>query len=162
MSCVPFEQHTFEYGPRDYLNQLMSLISTLRGGQQRYLPLLLAKISDTVPSMPMSMPGYAVPAAPGSSMVDELYEGSQTQSSAPNSGESTPFGSPPSGAIDSQAFGFAEMGMGPSSTSAAFPVAMMTGIQYCDLATSAALQIMQDSAMHGYPEAAGPTKYEIG
>lgn len=88
MSCVPFEQHTFEYGPRDYLNQFLSLISTLRGGQQRYLPLLLSKINDTLPSMPM--PGYNMVSVPGRGRIDEIYD-----SSNPNSSDSTPFGSPP-------------------------------------------------------------------
>jgi hypothetical protein len=76
MSCVPYEQHTFEYGPRDYLNQIMTQISGLRGGNQRYMPLLLSKINDAMPSMPT--PGFSLPI---------------TQSSS----ASTPFGSPPHG-----------------------------------------------------------------
>lgn len=98
MSCVPFEQHTFEYGPRDYLNQFLSLISTLRGGQQRYLPLLLSKINDTLPTMPM--PGYSMVSVPGSrGRIDEIYD-----SSNPNSGDSTPFGSPPPQPVGQQLY----------------------------------------------------------
>lgn len=93
MSVIPHEQYTFELGPRDYLNQLMTLISTLRGGQQRFLPLLMQKIDDTMPNTP----GYAIPAIPPSLRSEEVYDGSH--SSAANSHESTPFGSPLSAGI---------------------------------------------------------------
>lgn len=99
MSVIPHEQYTFEFGPRDYLNQLMTLISNLRGGQQRYMPLLMQKINDTMPNAP----GYAIPAIPRS----DMYEGSQTHSSAPNSGDSTPFGSPLS--PGAQTFGYSDL-----------------------------------------------------
>ncbi|KAK4507008.1 hypothetical protein PRZ48_000742 [Zasmidium cellare] len=85
MSVIPHEQYTFEFGPRDYLNQLMSLISTLRGGRQRYLPLLMQKINDTM----ANTPGYTIPAIPPSIRGEELYDGSPS-----HSGDSTPFGSP--------------------------------------------------------------------
>ena len=54
--------------PTEYLNQFLNLISRLRGGASRYLPLLLAKVSENLPSMaapihhmPLSMikQGYA-------------------------------------------------------------------------------------------------------
>lgn len=51
MAVVPSAAATFEMGPRDYLNQLLSLISSLRGGQSRYLPVLLAKVDDTLPTL---------------------------------------------------------------------------------------------------------------
>lgn len=85
MSVIPHEQYTFEFGPRDYLNQLMSLISTLRGGRQRYLPLLIQKINDTM----ANTPGYTIPAIPPSIRSEEVYDGSPS-----HSGDSTPFGSP--------------------------------------------------------------------
>lgn len=89
LSVVPDQYPTsFEFGPRDYLNQLMTIISTLRGGQQRYMPLLLQKINDSMPNMP----GYAIPAVPPSMRSEETYDGSH--SSAQNSHDSTPFGSP--------------------------------------------------------------------
>lgn len=111
MSCVPLEQ-TFEYGPRDYLNQLVNLISSLRGGQQRYLPLLLTKINESIPQVPAV--GYALPDAPETPRLEELYndtqaDGSQRHSSAPTSTESTPFGSPPLHAVGTQAFIFRGM-----------------------------------------------------
>ena len=37
--------------PSDYLNQFLNLISQLRGGVSRYLPLLVAKVSENLPSM---------------------------------------------------------------------------------------------------------------
>ncbi|KAK4636201.1 putative sucrose utilization protein SUC1 [Fulvia fulva] len=92
MSVIPHEQYTFEFGPRDYLNQLMTLISTLRGGQQRYLPLLMQKINDTMPNTS----GYTIPAIPPTLRSEEAYD---ANSSAPNSSESTPFGSPLSAGV---------------------------------------------------------------
>ena len=50
MSCVPTQPRNFELGPQDYLNSLLTLISTLRGGDSRYLPLVRAKISETLPA----------------------------------------------------------------------------------------------------------------
>ncbi|KAI9886744.1 MAG: hypothetical protein M1823_001453 [Watsoniomyces obsoletus] len=46
MSCVPVETTTssLEWGPRDYLNEFLTLISTLRGGQAKYVPPLLEKV----------------------------------------------------------------------------------------------------------------------
>ncbi|EME88375.1 uncharacterized protein MYCFIDRAFT_127068 [Pseudocercospora fijiensis CIRAD86] len=99
MSVIPQDQYTFEFGPRDYLNQLMTLISTLRGGQQRYMPLLMQKINDSMPNT-----GYALPAIPPSLRSEEVYDGSH--SSAPTSHDSTPFGSPLS--AGAQPFGYGE------------------------------------------------------
>lgn len=91
MACVPLEQQTFEFGPKDYLNQLMSLISTLRGGKERYFPLLINKINDTMPSTPAY--GYALTAAPGNPRIEEIYD-SQSGSDFTRSGESSPWNSP--------------------------------------------------------------------
>ncbi len=51
IACVPLDSGIFEVGPSEYLNQFLSLISNLRGGGSRFLPLLLAKISEILPSM---------------------------------------------------------------------------------------------------------------
>ena len=69
IACVPLEPTVNSHEqPTEYLNQFLNLISQLRGGASRYLPLLLAKISDNLPSMaapihhmPLSMikQGYA-------------------------------------------------------------------------------------------------------
>ncbi|KAH9826854.1 putative sucrose utilization protein SUC1 [Teratosphaeria destructans] len=154
MSCVPFEQHTFGYGPRDYLNQLITLISTLRGGHQRYLPLLLSKINDAMPQM--STPGYAIPAVPGNPRIEEILEG---QSSATASTDTTPFGSPPLDTAATQSFVIPEMARVPSPpASAGFP--MTSGMQYRNMTTSAPMQhLYDDAALQGYTIGA-PTKYE--
>lgn len=51
MSCVPTEHNGFEFGPRDHLNHFIQIMSKLRGGQTRYLPLLLTKINETMPAL---------------------------------------------------------------------------------------------------------------
>jgi hypothetical protein len=53
IACVPLESATTlnHQTPTDYLDQFLKLISQLRGGASRYLPLLLAKISENLPSM---------------------------------------------------------------------------------------------------------------
>ena len=60
ISCVPPETTTTPGSscgtPFDLLNQLLNLISQLRGGTSRYLPLLLTKVSETLPSMTDSTP----------------------------------------------------------------------------------------------------------
>lgn len=159
MSCVPFEQHTFEYGPRDYLNQFLSLISTLRGGQQRYLPLLLSKINDTLPTMPM--PGYNMVSAPRG-RIDEIYD-----SSNPNSGDSTPFGSPPPQPVGPQlyqsAYGAAPdefKNLSAAPTSAGYPL-ISTAAPYPGLAApSSAPSLYQDPPRSNFPGIAGQPGYD--
>ncbi|KEF50921.1 uncharacterized protein A1O9_13030 [Exophiala aquamarina CBS 119918] len=53
IACVPLESASAPnyQTPTDYLNQFLTLISQLRGGASRYLPLLLAKVSEHLPSM---------------------------------------------------------------------------------------------------------------
>ena len=38
-------------GPSEYLNQFLQLIAKLRGGGSRFLPLLMAKVTETMPSL---------------------------------------------------------------------------------------------------------------
>ncbi|KAK5676497.1 hypothetical protein LTS10_010798 [Elasticomyces elasticus] len=153
MSCVPYEQNNFDYSPRDYLNQLMCIISGLRGGQEKYAPLLLAKIHESMPSMPM--PGYTFANVPANLTTEEIYDGSQEHSSGPSSSNSTPFGSPP---LSTPAtFGFRGMDFRSAPTSAGFGLAM-PNVQYADLAGPPQIHYYQDLALHGYPGAA--VKYE--
>jgi hypothetical protein len=93
MSCVPLDANPFELGPRDYLHRFLTLISTLRGGQSRYLPLLMSKISEVLPSAQLGIPGNfsQAPRPPGS----DIYDSSTVTGSAPGSHEATPFDSPP-------------------------------------------------------------------
>ena len=60
MSCVPLESRKFEPGPQEYLNSLLTLISTLRGGESRFLPLVVAKIRDTLPAIGSQLPSHLV------------------------------------------------------------------------------------------------------
>lgn len=155
MSCVPFEQHTFEYGPRDYLNQFLSLISTLRGGQQRYLPLLLSKINDTLPSMPM--PGYNMVSVPGRGRIDEIYD-----SSNPNSSDSTPFGSPPPQPVGPQLYqaGYGEdfKNLAAAPTSSGFPILGTTAPSYP--AVSSVPPLYQDPPRNAFPSITSQPGYD--
>lgn len=87
MSCVPLETSSFRYGPRDYLTQFLSLISALRGGDSRYLPLLLAKIDDALPTIAAPI-AHSLPLLPVNDRSYDFYESS-------TSSNSTPYGSPP-------------------------------------------------------------------
>lgn len=52
IACVPLEAKKAENDTSfGILNDLLNLISRLRGGASRYLPLLLNKVSETLPSM---------------------------------------------------------------------------------------------------------------
>ena len=52
IKLVPFEQSNGNtQTPQDYLNQMLNLISRLRGGASRYVPLLMAKVAENVPNM---------------------------------------------------------------------------------------------------------------
>ncbi|KAL8924681.1 MAG: hypothetical protein Q9172_002583 [Xanthocarpia lactea] len=94
MSCVPIESPTFSIGPQDYLNHLVHLISTLRGGKSRYLPLLITKISDTLPShmaasVTQPMMPIKVEQSPEIPFLQH-HDSSETQSSNTSSPYSTP------------------------------------------------------------------------
>ena len=91
ISCVPYNQNTLEYGPRDYLNQLVALMSGLRGSQQRYMPLLLSKINDSTPNAL----SYALPPVSEDARASDIYASS-------DSSDSTAFGSPPLSATVAQ------------------------------------------------------------
>jgi hypothetical protein len=57
IACVPLEDTEFDTVPSEYLNQLLNLIAQLRGGGSRFLPLLLAKVSENLPfAVPPSAP----------------------------------------------------------------------------------------------------------
>ena len=58
MSCVPpsTSNPPTPPTPQDILNQILLLISTLRGGESRFLPLVMAKIRDTFPSIAPALP----------------------------------------------------------------------------------------------------------
>lgn len=86
VACIPFSPDTFAPGPRDYVSRFLTLFSALRGGHTRYLPLLLAKVSDLLPNLPLprslnlppNLPGSAIGLTPGtlgsvpSNVTDDL------------------------------------------------------------------------------------------
>lgn len=53
VAVTSFSPDAFALGPRDYVSRFLTLISTLRGGQTRYLPLLLAKLNEVLPNLPL-------------------------------------------------------------------------------------------------------------
>lgn len=53
VACTSFSPDSFALGPRDYVSRFLTLISSLRGGQSRYLPMLLSKVSEVLPNLPL-------------------------------------------------------------------------------------------------------------
>ncbi|KAF2867219.1 hypothetical protein BDV95DRAFT_631340 [Massariosphaeria phaeospora] len=53
VACIPFSPNSLALGPREHVSHFLTLFSALRGGQTRYLQLLLAKVSDVLPSFPL-------------------------------------------------------------------------------------------------------------
>lgn len=90
---MPLESSPYEFGPRDYLNQIITLISHIRSGQQRYLPLIMSKIDEVLPSMP-PMPYGMSPLVPQLSRSD--IQDSSLSDSTSHSHAASPYGSPPS------------------------------------------------------------------
>lgn len=73
IQCVlPLEASSFDLRPAEYLDQLLSLLASLRGGRSRFVPLLLAKMSEALPAM--SVPVVPIPshvkAEPGTAYLD--------------------------------------------------------------------------------------------
>jgi hypothetical protein len=55
LSLLPSPNDPFVLGPRDYLTQFLTLLSTLRNGDSRFLPLLLSKVHDVLPRLASPM-----------------------------------------------------------------------------------------------------------
>lgn len=53
VSCTSFPSDSLALGPRDYVSRFLTLIQTLRGGEARYLPLLLVKLQEVLPNLPL-------------------------------------------------------------------------------------------------------------
>lgn len=51
LSAAGLRSSGFKLGPQDYLKHFFTLIHDLPGGRRRFLPLLLTKIGQTLPSM---------------------------------------------------------------------------------------------------------------
>ena len=97
MSCVPLESRKFEPGPQEYLNSLITLISTLRGGESRFLPMVVAKIRDTLPAIGGRLPQPLVEKynLSGQNGKQQVVEFKQEHSGGSSSAGSSPFETPP-------------------------------------------------------------------
>jgi len=51
LSLLPPNPDPFQPGPRDYLHDFIRLLSVLRNGDHRFLPLLLSKVHDVLPRL---------------------------------------------------------------------------------------------------------------
>lgn len=90
MSCVPIDSTEFELGPLDYLTQLINLLSTLRGGETRYMPLVVIKIQETLPAIAPTIIQSLDLETPDARVRDVQVRQSSSSSSA-----SSPLSSPP-------------------------------------------------------------------
>jgi hypothetical protein len=137
----------------------MSLISNLRGGQQRYMPLLMSKINETM----SNAPGYSLTSMAGSSYGTEMYGESEHARSAPTSSVSSPFGTPPLSALEqSQSFGgFSQsLGFGMTTMASNFATTLVaTSVSgQVDTPVSGPLQMFADpSVFQGAP---APSRYD--
>jgi len=90
MSCVPIDSTKFELGPLDYLTKLIDLLSTLRGGETRYMPLVVIKIQETLPAIaPTIIQSLHI------EIPDGRVRDVKVMRSSSNSSASSPFSSPP-------------------------------------------------------------------
>ena len=55
MAYVQPEQYTFEIGPWEYLKDFTTIMSRVRGGRDRYLPMLLQKANESLPTTMSSL-----------------------------------------------------------------------------------------------------------
>ncbi|KAG9247307.1 fungal-specific transcription factor domain-containing protein [Calycina marina] len=71
---MPAITQPYQIGPRDYLDQFMTLLSILRRGDNRFLPLLLSKVNDVLPMLTNPMLQTVPDNAPPACEVD-IFEG---------------------------------------------------------------------------------------
>jgi hypothetical protein len=89
IACVPFEVSTSE-PPFDILSKLLHLVSKLRGGSSRYLPLLLTKVSETLPNVARSDP---VELDPTQMIITQGYAGATDKLPTPAPAQYSSLGS---------------------------------------------------------------------
>jgi hypothetical protein len=58
VACTSLSAGAFAIGSRNFLPRLLTLIRILPEGQSRYLPVLLAKLSEVVPDLPLPLSSY--------------------------------------------------------------------------------------------------------
>ncbi|KAH6667874.1 hypothetical protein B0J14DRAFT_173818 [Halenospora varia] len=75
LSLLPPNPDPFQLGPRDYLQDFMSLLSVLRNGDHRFLPLLLSKVNDVLPRL-VNPILQTVPDTPANMCADiDIFDG---------------------------------------------------------------------------------------
>lgn len=76
LSLLPTPSDPFVTGPRDYLNQFLSLLSTLRNGDHRFMPLLMQKVHEVLPRLvnPMLQTVPETPATQIAANID-IFDG---------------------------------------------------------------------------------------
>ena len=76
LSLIPANPQPFTLGPRDYLDQFLKLLSVLRNGDSRFLPLLLSKVHEVLPTLanPMLQTVPDTPATINCPEID-IFEG---------------------------------------------------------------------------------------
>lgn len=75
LSLLPASPQPFTLGPRDYLHQFMTLLSVLRNGDNRFLPLLLSKVHDVLPTLANPML-QTVPDSPATMCAEvDIFDG---------------------------------------------------------------------------------------
>ncbi|KAL2424451.1 hypothetical protein ABEF95_010534 [Exophiala dermatitidis] len=86
ISCVPvpLEPEATDGTPLNLLSHFLTLISRLRGGASRYLPLLLAKVSETLPSL-------TPPSGPENITIKQGYAGASDNIPTPVHPNGLPF-----------------------------------------------------------------------
>lgn len=99
LSVLPPATDSYTLGPQDYLTQFLQLIGTIRNGDSRFLPLLLAKVNDALPGLASPMlktlpdPITNNTSFDNSMPFDKRLE--SLGSHASNSADSSPYASPP-------------------------------------------------------------------
>lgn len=75
LSLLPSNPDPFIPGPRDYLHDFLTLLSVLRNGDNRFLPLLLSKVHDVLPRLVNPML-QTVPDTPANLCADvDIFDG---------------------------------------------------------------------------------------
>lgn len=74
LSLLPPNPDPFQAGPRDYLHDFMTLLSALRNGDHRFLPLLLSKIHDVLPKLVNPML-QTQPEPTANILCDDIFDG---------------------------------------------------------------------------------------
>ncbi|TAQ85776.1 hypothetical protein B7494_g5901 [Chlorociboria aeruginascens] len=75
LSLLPAHSDPFTLGPRDYLHQFMTLLSLLRSGDNRFLPLLLAKVHDVLPKLTNPMLQTVPDNSPSMGTEVDIFDG---------------------------------------------------------------------------------------